>query len=184
MGITNNDFAIIPTFSLNSPAVIVNLSWRKKKFSFEPDVRLVPDGSKGGLLFWLRYRLVDNKKFSLRVGAHPAFSYIHRTVTDNGISTEITEMLRFAAVEIVPSYRITPHWNVGAMYLQGHGLQTHGPQNTRVLFLNSAISNIKITGDFRFTFVPVVYFLNTDGFIGNYFTTTGILSNTKLPVSL
>jgi hypothetical protein len=181
---TNNGFAIIPTFSLNSPAAIFNLAWRKNKFSIEPDIRLVPDGTKGGMLLWLRYRLVEQKKFSLRAGVHPAFSFIRKTISDNGVNTEITEMLRFAAFEIVPNYQITPHWSIGAMYLEGHGLQSHGPQTTRVLFLNTNISNIKLGGNFRFTFIPIVYFLNTDNSTGNYFTATGILSNTKLPFSL
>jgi hypothetical protein len=181
---TNNGFSIVPTFSLNSPAAIINLSWRRKKISFEPDIRLVPDGSKGGMVFWLRYRLIENKKFSLRVGAHPAFSYIRRTVTDNGVSTEITEMLRFAAFEVVPNYQITPNWSVGAMYLQGHGLQSHGPQNTHVLFLNTGITNINLGGDFRFHFIPIVYFLKVDNSVGKYFTATAILSNKKLPVSI
>ncbi len=182
--LTNNGFAIIPTFSLNSPAAIFNLSWRRDKFSVEPDIRLVPDGTKGGFLFWLRYRLVEQKKFSLRAGVHPAFSFVRKTVTDKGTSREITEMLRFAAVEIVPNYKITPNWSVGAMYLEGHGIQSHGPQTTRVLFLNTSISNIKLGGDYRFTFIPNVYFLNTDGYTGDYFTATSILSNTKLPFSL
>jgi hypothetical protein len=182
--ITNNGFAIIPTFSLNSPAAIVNLAWRKNKFSVEPDIRLVPDGTKGGMLVWLRYRLVEQEKFSLRAGVHPAFSFIKKTISENGVNTEITEMLRFAAFEFVPNYQITPHWSVGAMYLEGHGLQNYGPQTTRVLFLNTNISNIKLGGDFRFTFIPIVYFLNTDNSTGNYFTATGILSNTKLPFSV
>jgi hypothetical protein len=182
--ITNNGFAIIPTFSLNSPAAIFNIAWRKNKFSIEPDIRLVPDATKGGMLLWLRYRLVEQKKFSLRAGVHPAFSFIRKTIIDNGVSTEITEMLRFAAFEIVPNYQITPHWSIGAMYLEGHGLQNYGPQTTRVLFLNTNISNIKLGGNFRFTFIPIVYFLNTDNSTGNYFSATGILSNTKLPFSI
>ena len=51
VGITNNGFSIIPTFSLNSPAFIILPSWRKKRFSFDPDIRLVPNGSKSGLFF-------------------------------------------------------------------------------------------------------------------------------------
>ena len=60
VGFTNNGFSIIPTFSLNSPAFVANLSFRKKRFSFEPDIRLVPNAQNGGLIWWLRYRLVDN----------------------------------------------------------------------------------------------------------------------------
>jgi hypothetical protein len=184
VGITNNGFSIIPTFSLNSPATIINLAWRKNKISFEPDIRLVADASKGGMLFWLRYRLIEQKKFNLRVGVHPAFSYIRRKVSDNGTSTEITEMLRFAAFEVVPNYQIKPNWSVGAMYLNGNGLQKHGPQTTHVLFLNTSISDLKLGGNFRFQIIPIVYFLNVDKSIGKYFTATGILSNKKLPLSL
>ena len=184
VGITNNGFSIIPTFSLNSPAVIINLAWRKNRFSFEPDFRLVPDASKGGMLFWLRYRLVEKKKFSLRLGVHPAFTFIRRTVIDNGVSNEITEVLRFAAYEIVPNYQITPNWGISAVFLHGSGLQSHGPQNTNVLFLNTSIANIKFGGDFRFQIIPSIYFLSTDGSTGKYLSATGILSNKNIPFTL
>lgn len=184
IGMTNNGFGIIPTFSLNSPAAIINLSWRKNNFSIEPDIRLVPDGSKGGMLFWFRYRLVENKKLTLRVGVHPAFSFIKREVVDNGTTTEISEMLRFAAAEVAPNYQITANWSVGAVYLHGQGLQKHGPQSTDVLFLNTSIANLKIGGDYRLQFIPMVYFLITDGYVGNYFSTTGILSKMNFPLTL
>lgn len=184
VGITNNGFSIIPTFSLNSPAVIMNYFVRKNKFSFDPDIRLVPDASKGGLIFWFRYYAIEKKKFSLRVGVHPAFTLIRNTINDNGTNTEITEMLRFAAGEIVPNYQITPNWSIGAVFLHGSGLQKHGPQNTNVLFLNSSISNIKVGGDFKLQLIPMIYFLNTDSFTGKYFSTTGILSHKKSPFSL
>eukprot|EP01136_Pigoraptor_vietnamica_P028850 Opistho-1_new@7696 len=77
-----------------------------------------------------------------------------------------------------------PNWNVSAVYLQGNGLQKHGPQLTQVLFLNTSISNIKLGGDFRFQFMPSVYFLSTDGFRGDYFSATGILSNKNIPFTV
>jgi hypothetical protein len=184
VGITNNGFSIIPTFSLNSPATIINLSFRRKRFSIEPDFRLVPNLSKGGLLFWLRYRLVDNKKFSLRVGTHPAFSLIRKTINNNGKDLEITEMLRFAAIEVAPTYKIKPNWSVGAMFLNGNALQNHGPQTTYVLFLNTSISNINIGGDNRFQFIPLVFFLNLDGSRGDYFSATSIFSNKNSPFTI
>lgn len=184
IGITNNGFSIIPSFSLNSPAVVTTLSWQKKRFSFDPDIRLVPNASKGGTLFWLRYRVVDRQKFKLRLGAHPAFTLIRRTITEHGQTSEITEMLRFLAFEVVPSYQIKPNWGVSAMYLQGHAMQDHGPQLTRVLFLNTGITNIKLSKQLRFHLFPSVFFLYTDGYRGDYFTLTGVLAHKKLPFTL
>jgi hypothetical protein len=184
LGITNNGFSIIPTFSLNSPATNIMLYYRKGRFSFDPDIRLVPDLSKGGLLFWFRYRLIEQKRFSLRVGVHPAFSLVHKTITTNGTDSRITEMLRFAAWEAVPSYQITPKWGISAVYLQGNGLQRNGPQRTHVLFLNNAFSNLNIGGDFRLTLVPTLFWLYLDGDTGSYFTATAILSKKNVPFTL
>ncbi len=184
VGFTNNGFSIIPTFSLNHSAFVANLSFRKKRFSFDPDIRLVPDAQKGGLIWWLRYRLVDNKKFALRVGAHPAFTLIRRTDNENGTTKEITEMLRFFAFEVVPSYQFNNKFGVSAMYLQGNGLQKHGPQLTRALFLNTSITNIGLGKNLSFNLFPSVYFLYTDGYRGDYLTVTGALFHKKLPFSL
>ncbi|MBA4851430.1 hypothetical protein [Emticicia sp. BO119] len=184
VGLTNNGFSIIPTFSLNSPAVIMNLSWRKKRFSFDPDIRLVPDASKGGMLFWLRYRIIEQQKFSVRLGVHPAFNLLRTEINDNGSTTKITELLRFGAGEVAPSYQISPNWSVGAIYLYGKALQKRGPQNTHVLFFNTSVSNIKLGGQMRFQLIPMVYLLYTDAYKGSYFTATGILSRKNFPFTL
>lgn len=184
VGFTNNGFSIIPTFSLNSPAFVANLSFRKKKFSFEPDIRLVPTAEKGGLIWWVRYRLVDNKKFGFRIGTHPAFTLVRRIDTENGTTKEITEMLRFIAFEAVPSYQFNKKIGVSAMYLQGNGLQKHGPQLTRVLFLNTNITNIGLGKSLYFNLFPSIYFLYTDGYRGDYLTVTGALFHKKQPFSL
>lgn len=184
VGITNNGFSIIPSFSLNSPAFISNLAWRKKRLSFEPDIRLVPNASKGGILLWLRYKLIDAKKFGLRVGVHPAFNLIRREDTEPGVTKEITEMLRFGAFEIVPSYQISKKIGVSAMYLQGHAFQKWGPQFTNVLFLNTAFTDLGLSKNVRLSLFPSVFFLHTDGFRGDYFTLTTVLTHKKLPFSL
>lgn len=184
IGISTNGFSIIPSFSLNSPAVITQLSWRKKRFSFEPDIRLKPDVTKGGMLFWLRYRIVDNKKFGLRLGVHPAFNLIQKQIIENGVTKEITQFLRFAAFEVVPSFQISKKVGVSATYLEGHGLQKDGPQFTNVLFLNTAFTDLGLSNNLRLNFFPSVFFLQTDGYRGDYFTLTTVLAHKKLPFSL
>jgi hypothetical protein len=183
-GITNNGFSIVPTFSLNAPATIINLAFRRKKFSFEPDIRLVFNASKGGMLYWLRYKLIEQPKFNMRVGVHPAFSYVKRNVAENGTNTQITEMLRFGAFEVVPNYALKPNWSIGAYFLKGHGFQKPGPQNTNVIFLNTNITNLKLGPSFRFHFFPSYYFLDIDKTSGKYLTATTSLSHVKSPLRL
>lgn len=184
LGITNNGISIVPTFSLNSQAALIFLSWRKNKFSIEPDVRLTLNAKKGSMLFWFRYRLVNTKKFSLRVGTHPAYNFAIRTITENGKTSEITQARRFIASEIAPNYKIAANWSIGIYYLQGNGLQKDGPRTTHFLNFNTSVSNINVGGDFRFQFIPAVYYLNLDGKDGNYFTATGILTKKNIPITL
>lgn len=181
LGVTNNGFSIVPTFSLNKPAALIFLSWRKKRFSIDPDIRLTFDAKKGGMLFWFRYHAIEKKNFKLRAGVHPAFNFQLREITTNGITSEITQMRRFIAWEFTPSYQINKNWGIGIYYLQGNGMQKDGPRTTHFVNLNTSISNLNVGGNFRLTLIPAVYYLYLDGYTGNYFTATGILSHTQLP---
>lgn len=184
LGVTNNGFSIIPTFSLNSPAAVVQLSWRRERFSIDPDIRLTPDGKRGGVLLWFRYHAVQTERFRFRTGFHPAMNLQTRKIMEEGVSSEIIQMRRFLAWELAPSYTIRKGWNIGLYYLQGNGLQKDGPQTTHFLNLNTTVSNIKVGKGMRMTLIPAVYHLYMDGKSGFYFTATGILGHVKNPITL
>lgn len=98
--------------------------------------------------------------------------------------SRISELLRFAAFEVVPSYQVSSHWGISATYLQGNALQSRGPQLTQVIFLNSNINNLVLTDALRLHVYPGVFFLFTDGYRGNYFTGTATVSHQHLPLTL
>lgn len=184
LGLTNNGFSIIPSFSLNSPALLAQLLWRMNKLGIEPDIRLTPDARKGSMIWWLRYYPVQGKKFGLRIGAHPSFLLQTREIIENGVPTEITQMRRFLAWELVPYYQFSQHIGIGIYYLQGNGLQKDGPQTTHFVNLNMSISNLKLSEHIRLKLIPAIYYLNLDGYSGNYFTATVNISHTKFPFAL
>jgi hypothetical protein len=183
--LTTNGFSIIPTFSLNSPAVLAQLSWRRRRFSIDPDIRMTPNLKKGSMVLWFRYYPVQEKRFSLRVGAHPALNFQLRKITDSsGYTSEITQMRRFLAWELAPSYRISKNWSVGLYYLQGNGLQKDGPQTSHFINLSTGITNIGMGPWLRFAVFPAVYYLKLDSNEGFYFTGTADLSHIRWPFSL
>lgn len=184
LGITNNGFSIIPSFSFNSPAITSQLSWRGKKLSIDPDFRVAPNGKKGSLLLWFRYYPITGKKISLRVGAHPAVNWFPRQTTQNGVPMEIYPLRRFLAWELFPSYKVKNNIDLGLYYLQGNGLQDDGAQTTHFVNLNLTLSQLKISNTLRFRFTPAFYYLYVDHTEGTYFTATGTLSHTKLPFSI
>jgi hypothetical protein len=184
VGLSSNGFSIVPTFSLNSPSVMLLLSLRKSKFSFDPDVRLTPDARKGSMIFWLRYHAISTKKYRLRVGAHPAMNFQTREIINNGTATSISQMRRFFAWELSNDYKITKHISAGLYYLQGKGLQKDGARTTHFVALNTHVADIKLTNAMRFAIVPTAYYLYLDGKEGKYISGAVILSHTKLPFTL
>jgi len=183
-GITNNGFSIIPTFSLNSPATITQLSWKKGNFSIDPDVRLSLDARKGSVLLWFRFQAIKTNRFHVRAGIHPAMNLQIRKIAENGVSSEITQMRRFIAWELTPTLTLNKHFSLNLYYLQGNGLQHDGPRTSHFINLSAPVSNIAIGGRLQFSFIPAWYYLNLDGFKGTYFTSTSILKHASWPFSL
>lgn len=184
LGITNNGFSIIPSFSFDDPAAIVLLSWKKKNFSVDPEFRITPTGEKGSILLWLRYHAIHRKRFSLRVGGHPAVNWFPSTIIQSGISEEIIRLRRFLAWELAPSYRFSKNWSASLYYLQGNGMQQNGPKTTHFVNLNTTISNIAVSKTLRLTATPAIYYLYLDRNDGVFFTATASLGFSNRPFVL
>jgi hypothetical protein len=184
IAITSNGFSIIPSFSFNQPAAIVLASWKKNKFSFDPEFRVTGTGKKGSVILWFRYHAIQGRRFSLRAGVHPAANWFPYQITNNGNSEEWIRLRRFLAWELAPSFSIRKNWRASVYYLQGNGLQNNGPRTTHFVNFNSTISNIPISPTLRFTITPAVYYLNIDGKDGVFFTAAAALGHTRLPFQL
>ena len=184
LGLTNNGFSIIPTFSLNSPAAMIFLSWRKEKFSIDPDIRITPDGRKGGLLLWFRYHAINKKKFQFRAGFHPAMNLQIRKITENGVASEITQMRRFLAWELAPNIKLNKYFSTGLYYLQGNGLQKDGPRTSHFINLYTSLNGLPLGQKIKVSITPAVYYLKLDGYEGKYFTAAATFKHTDIPFSV
>ncbi|MFM2014581.1 MAG: hypothetical protein RIQ51_71 [Bacteroidota bacterium] len=184
LGITNNGFSIIPTFSFNSPAISTQMSWKKHDFSVEPDIRLAPDLTKGSMLLWFRYAPIHKGNFSLRVGIHPAVNWFPKNIVENGNDLKLYQLRRFLAWELAPNFKINKNLNAGVYYLQGNGLQVDGLQTSHFVNLYLGVSNIALNDQMNLSLTPAVYYLNIDKKAGTYFTANGSISHRKSPFSL
>ena len=183
IGLTNNGISIIPTFSLNAPAFVTSISFSNGgKFSIDPDLRLTLDGRKGGAMLWFRYKVLKDSKFKLTVGAHPAYNFALKTITENGKTWEITQARRFWATEIVPALVINNHFALGLYYLNGHGLQDDGPTSTHFVTFSPAFTSLSLGGNYSFNVNPQVYYLKVDKEDGYYLSGNASISNNKSPL--
>lgn len=182
--ITNNGISLLPTFTLGKPAAIFDLSVGGEKLSFDPQFRFALEGKPWAFIFWWRYKLVDDERFRIRVGAHPAFMFRTVPVTTDGKTTDIIEALRYVAGEIAPNYMLTKNISLGLYYLFGHGFQDNAVQNSHFLTLNTHFSNIRLTEKYYMKFYPQVYYLRMDAEDGFYITASLSLARKDFPLSV
>lgn len=180
---TNNGISIIPSFSLDKPALVAIFKLRGKRWSFEPDLRFALEGKPWSMLFWARYQAVSTKRFSLRLGAHPAVNFRTITIIDGGEKRELIETRRYLASEIVPQWRFTNHFSVGGYYLASRGFDD-GLRSAHFVQLNAAIGNVPIGPQLRFHLFPQVYFLRLDQLEGTYASASWRISKPGSPFAL
>lgn len=185
ISVMNEGISTVPSLSLGKPAMIYYLSVGKR-FRFEPELRFSLDGEPWSFLFWFRYDLVQNDKFTFRLGAHPAYSF--RTVPGlldgSDQSEDVIEARRFLAGDINTYYSVTENLDVWIYYLGGHGFESSVPDQTHYLSLFTSIPDIPLFSDLYLGLRPQIYYLKIDE-IDGFYTAAGITLGVKdIPVTV
>ena len=181
---TNNGISFIPTFSLGKPATIFNFSVGGKKLSFEPEMRFSLEGKPWSFLLWWRYKLVNDDKFKITLGAHPGFAFTAIESSLNGVNTSSIKVQRYLAGEFAPNYFVTKNLSIGMYYLYSHGVDFGTIGNTHFLTLNANINNINLSNGYYARIIPQVYFLKMDAKSGYYVTSSLTLFKKNCPFSV
>lgn len=180
--VTNKGISTIPTFTLGKPAIIFDFSVGKGKLSFDPQLRFSLKGQPWSFIFWGRYHVIHTNKFSLNVGAHPAYSFKTTIDSTGGEPKEVLTSRRYLAGELFPNYFITKKISIGIYYLYSHGVEEDAVNNTNFIALRSSISNLRLSDKYFMGFTPQVYYLKMDQQDGFYFTSTFNLFRSNFPV--
>lgn len=180
----NKGISIIPTFTLDKPAVGINLSVSRGNLSFDPELRFAIDGKPWGFVFWWRYKVINTGRFTLGAGAHPAIAYKTTAVVKDGVSKNVSVGKHFVAGELSPNYRLSKNTSVGMYYLYGHGMEKETIRNTHFITLNSRISNIRLSNGIFLGVIPQVYYLKMDDKGGYYFTSAFSVAKRNFPLTV
>ncbi len=183
LSVTNNGISLLPSFSLGKPALMLEMSMGNR-LTFDPQFRVSLEGQPWAFIFWWRYKLIKDEKFTLNVGAHPAVTFRTETPIVNGIMQEYLVPKRYLAAEIAPNYQIHKNISVGLYYLTSHGFDINSTKNVHFITINSNISNLNLGRDFVFGLRPQFYYLKMDQNDGIYLTSTFTLKHLNFPLSL
>jgi hypothetical protein len=181
---TNNGISIIPSFSLEKPALYLDMSMSGERFSFDPLLQFGMNGKPWSFVFWGRYKLIKQDRFTLTIGGHPAFLFLEENLLLGNVPDRQMIANRYLAGEINSNYKINKRLSMGIYYLSGSGIQTIAAKKTDFLALNTIISNIRLFQDYQIKINPQFYFLDVDGDSGFYVNSSFTISKTDFPILL
>lgn len=181
--ITNNGISLVPSFSLEQPAAIFNMKVQKGRFSFEPEVAFsLEEGRPWYQLYWLRYKVLDGKKFKLRTGAHLGLNFVKILDAD---SNDALQTERYLVGELAPSYDLSKNISLGVYYLVARGFDINNTTPLHFLTLNANFNNIKVSKSLNLEITPQVYFLDLFGDGTGYYVTSSFkIFKKNSPLSL
>ena len=184
VNVTNNGISLVPSFSLEKPAVMVIMSLGGERFSFDPDIRFGLDGKPWTFLFWARYKLVPKGRLRMNTGVHLGMNFRTTMLSINNVPAENIVVRRYLAGELAPSYFVAKNISIGPYYLYSRGIDNGAVRNTHFVTLNSNFSRIPITQHFYLSLSPQVFYLAQDGRKGYYITSLLALAKNNFPLSV
>jgi hypothetical protein len=181
---TNNGISLVPNFSLGRPAALFDLSLGKGRFSFDPWLRFGLDTKPWVFILWFRYKLINQRKFHMGIGAHPSFLFRTQTVVVGGVTRDITTTERYVAMEATPTFQLSKKVGVGVYYLGGHGLTNDLIQATHFLAVRAILTKAQLGQRLNYSLIPQFYYLQQDELRGTYTNLYAALAMNRSPVSL
>jgi len=184
VSLTNNGISPVPSFTLNDPALITEMSIAKGRFSFDPVFRFnVTNGQAWSFDFPIVWKAVEEDSFRFTLGLEHSMNFVNRVVeSDSGDSIEIIENWRFLGLEVGPTVILTEQWEVGFFYFGVVGFDT-GPDSLHFLSMSTRVSDIRITRNLYLALQPQIFHLRVDEEEGYYTCFTAWLSFGDSPFS-
>lgn len=185
LGISTKGISTIPNLSSGKPALLIDLTAGKGRFSFDPQFYFDLDSYKPWtFVLWGRYKILDNEKFRMNIGAHPAFAFNKIEVAENGTTKNIVRVNRTLSGEFRGSYSLTKNIAVGPYYIYVHSLERDLVRNTHYMSLMGWINNIRIVKDYYIHLNPQVYYVRMDDDNVCFAATSLTLSKKEFPLTI
>ncbi len=180
ISLNSNGVAAVPAFALGKPALMLNLSVRKGRFSYDPTIAYGLNLKPWILDNWFHYRLVDKPKFELRTGCNVSMFF---SEFKNADTSGIWHGQRYFTPELAATFKFAKNRSLAAMLWYDIGVE---PNTISGFFYNLVYDRYGIPAGKHVTLgVNVMLFYidytgNNDGFfISPKFSAT----STRLPLT-
>ncbi|QMW03613.1 hypothetical protein [Spirosoma foliorum] len=182
--VTNNGISLIPTFNLGRPAAIFDMTARRGRFSFEPQLTFALENAKPWFfIFWVRYKAIETPKFSMNVGVHPSVVFTNTILPPGGPTGEALTAVRYFVGELTPTYHLSKKASLGIYYLHSRGF-SGAPKVTNFISLTGNFSQIPLLKDVELRIAPQLYLVTIDALKGYYVASAFMVTRNRFPLAI
>lgn len=182
--VTTKGLSTFPNLTLGKPAAIFDLSMGSEKLRFEPIFRFSLKGIPWSFIFWCRYELVNNEKFQLKIGAHPAYSFKTISVIHDGTSKDILRARQNIAGDLAPIFKIGKNITLGPYYIYAYCPENDMVQHSNFISFRANFSNINLSEKYFMRLMAQAYYLKLDAEDGLYLNSTLSMNRRNFPFSV
>jgi hypothetical protein len=181
--ISSKGISTIPNLTLGKPAMVFDMMMGRR-LTFEPQFRFALDGKPWAMVFWWRYKIFTDNKFTMDLRANYSFSY--KTFSDKSFDPlqEAIRTTRYLAAALSPNFQINKYIGIGIYLFCTYGVEKFITRNTYMTSFRPSISNIPLTENIVARFGPEIYYLKMDNKDGVYLNSIFLVIKKNFPLSL
>ena len=182
--VTTKGLSTFPNLTLGKPASVFDFTMGGEKIRFDPTLRFSLEGKPWTFIFWLRYKIMENERLQLRIGAHPAYSFKTVQVSEGGVSKDMLRVYQYLAGEISPVFFITERISAGPHYIYSRGVDKDAVRNSNFISFRMNLSGMNLTDKLFMRLLAQTYYLKMDANDGFYVNTNLSLIRRNFPLSV
>jgi hypothetical protein len=156
-----------------------------RRLTFEPQFRFALEGKPWAMVFWWRYKIFTDNKFTMDARAN--YSLAFKTIYNYDSSDkpqEIIRTTRYWAGAITPNYQFNKYIGAGMYLFYTRGIEEYITRNTYMVSFRPSISNIPTIKNIVVRLVPEIYYLKMDERDGVYLNATFLINKKNFPLSV
>jgi hypothetical protein len=175
-----NGMAPVPAFAYGKPVFSSSISFRKNRFSYDPQYSYGLNIKPWILDNWFHYMIVKQEKFELRTGINVSMFFSKLITPDE----EVWRGQRYTTFELAGLYKLPKNRSLGLMFWYDLGLD---PGTIKGIFLNFVYqqTDIRIGKQLLFAANVQTFYIDYTGLNdGLFISPTLTLTKKDFPVSI
>ena len=157
-----------------------------RRLTFEPQFRFALEGKPWAMVFWWRYKIFTDNKFTMDVRANYSLSF--KTIMNSDASSEtpqeIIRTTRYWAGALTPNYQFNKYVGLGMYLFYTRGIEEFITRNTYMVSFRPQFQTFPVTKNIVARIVPEIYYLKMDDKDGVYLNSSLLINKKNFPLSV